>query len=73
MILRIQAPAAFRLHWSTDEWRTAVDTDSNPTRLRIEYVDIPVAPAQEAPIRFTMQWTATEAWEGRDYEVAVVP
>ena len=72
MTLRVQAPAAFRLHWSGDEWQAAVDTDSTPTRLHIEYVDIPIAAAQEAPIRFTILWTATQTWEGRDYEVAVV-
>ena len=72
MTLRVQAPAAFRLHWSGDEWQAAVDTDSTPTRLHIEYVDIPIAAAQEAPIRFTILWTATQTWEGRDNEVAVV-
>ncbi len=72
MILRIQAPEAFQLHWSADEWRTVSDTDSIPTRLHIDYVDIPIAAEQEAPIRFTILWTASGNWEGRDYAVAVV-
>ncbi|MBI4460753.1 MAG: glucan 1,4-alpha-glucosidase, partial [Acidobacteria bacterium] len=44
MTLRIQAPAAFRLRWSSDEWQSAHDTASTPTDLGIELVDIPIAP-----------------------------
>jgi len=69
-ILRVQAPEAFLLHWSLDEWGEARDTRSSPTALGIEFVDIPVAAAQLAPIRFTFRWLETGRWEGRDYEVA---
>ena len=69
--LRVQAPAAFRLRWSRDEWQNIDETPSNPTPLGIEFVDIPLAPDQRAPIRFTFFWTQTNQWEGRDYEVAV--
>jgi glucoamylase len=70
--LRIQAPAAFRLGWTQDDWQNAADTVSSPTALGIEFVDIPVTSSQHAPIRFTFFWTHTNRWEGRDYEVAVV-
>ncbi len=69
--LRIQAPASFRLHWSTDEWHTVQDTPSSPTALGIEFVDILIAPTQRAPVRFTFFWTNTGQWEGRDYTVVV--
>ncbi|MBI4527460.1 MAG: glucan 1,4-alpha-glucosidase [Deltaproteobacteria bacterium] len=69
--LRIQAPASFLLHWSRDDWQTVEDTCSLPTRLGIEFVDIPIPPEQRAPIRFTFFWTASHRWEQRDYEVAV--
>ncbi|MGH9436794.1 MAG: glycoside hydrolase family 15 protein [Terriglobia bacterium] len=69
--LRIQAPAPFRLHWSNDDWQAVKDTLSSSTALAIEFVDIPIAPAQRAPIRFTFFWTADSRWEGRDYAVAV--
>ena len=69
--LRIQAPAAFRLHWTRDEWQSVADTASSPTALGIEFVDIPVSSSQRAPIRFTFYWTQMNRWEGRDYEVAV--
>lgn len=69
--LRIQVPASFRLHWSTDEWRTVEETPSVATRLKIEFVDIPIRLTQRAPIRFTFFWTATDQWEGHDYAVAI--
>ena len=52
-VLRIQAQASFRLHWSDDEWRTVKDTPSSSTTLGVEFVDIPILAAQRAPIRFT--------------------
>jgi glucoamylase len=70
--LRIQAPAAFRLHWTRDGWQTRDDTVSTSTSLGIEYVDISVPVRQQAPVRFTFFWTAKGRWEGRDYEVATV-
>jgi glucoamylase len=68
-ILRIQAPASFRLHWTDDDWQTTRDTQSESTGLEIEFVDIPVSFNQRVPIRFTFHWTAENRWEGRDYEV----
>jgi glucoamylase len=69
--LRVQAAAAFRIRWSHDDWQTIDETPSNSTPLGIEFVDIPVAPDQRAPIRFTLFWPADGRWEGRDYSVAV--
>ncbi|MBI1899265.1 MAG: glucan 1,4-alpha-glucosidase, partial [Acidobacteria bacterium] len=71
MMLRVQAPASFRLHWSADEWRTVHDSASSPTALGIGFVDIAIPASQRAPIRFTFFWTADERWEGCDYAVAV--
>jgi len=70
-VLRIQAQARFRLHWSNDEWRTATDTSSSSTTLGVEFVDILIVEAQQAPIRFTFFWTAGNHWEGRDFMVSV--
>lgn len=71
--LRVMSPAPFLLHWTLDDWRTVADTRATMTALGIGYVDIPVPPAQRAPVRFTFLWTEPGRWEGRDYEVAVVP
>jgi glucoamylase len=70
-VLRIQAPASFRLHWSDDEWQTVKDTPSSTTTLGVEFVDVSIPAAQRAPIRFTFFWTASDHWEGRDYVVSV--
>jgi glucoamylase len=79
--LRIQAPAAFRLRWTRDEWQTWQDTASRDSGLDIAFVDIPVDRAQQAPVRFTFFWGADAdhttfkrsagQWEGRDYAVEV--
>jgi len=70
-VLRIQAPTAFRLHWSDDEWQSVKDTPSSATTLGVEFADIPILAAQRAPIRFTFFWPANDSWEGRDYLVSV--
>jgi glucoamylase len=72
-ILRIQAPAAFRLRWSGDNWAQVHDTPATQTLLGISFVDLPVPREQRAPIRFTFFWTEPGRWEGRDFEVAVGP
>ena len=69
--LRIQCGAPFRLRWSADEWQTINDTNSTPTALKIDFVDIPIAPAQQSPIRFTFFWPEAGNWEGRDFAVWV--
>lgn len=69
-VLRIQAQAAFRLHWSDDDWQSAKDTPSTSTTLGVEFVDLPILATQRAPIRFTFSWPAGNRWEGRDFSVA---
>ncbi len=69
--LRIQAPEAFTLHWTKDEWQTAQDTASTSTPLGLHYVDIEVGEADQTPIRFTFHWREGDRWEGRDYVVEV--
>jgi glucoamylase len=69
--LRIQVPEAFRLHWTKDEWRSINDMDSSATALKLHVTDIPIAPNQQAPIRFTFFYPGSNRWEGRDYAVRV--
>lgn len=68
--LRVCAGAAFRLHWShsgAPVWR---DTDSQPTGIGGEYLDI--APADFDPhVEFTFFWKDRNVWEGRNYKVEV--
>ena len=69
--LRIQVPAAFRLHWSANDWQSVEDSPSSDQVLEFYFVDIPITDAQRAPIRFTFFWTTENRWEERDYVVAV--
>jgi glucoamylase len=70
-ILRIQACAPFRLHWTCDQWQQARDTCSTSTGIGLEFVDIPVPPAQRAPLCFTFFWKAVARREGRDFRVEI--
>ncbi|MEB3829619.1 glycoside hydrolase family 15 protein [Phormidium sp. CCY1219] len=69
--LRIQAATGFKLRWCADNWQTQQDSPSSPTRLGIEYVDIPISHTQEHPICFTFFWTQTQQWDNRNYRVAI--
>ena len=69
--LRVQAGVPFRLRWTDDDWRTAHDTDSEASGLGPQYVDLPAAIGQDAPLRFTFYWPADDRWEGRDFAVSV--
>ncbi len=69
--LRVQVPAPFHLHWTNDEWHTVKDTPSTTTTFGVEFVDIPIAAGQKAPIRFTFFWPKSNTWEGRDYLVEI--
>jgi len=68
--LRVQAPDPFTLHWSQDEWKTVLDTQSTGTTIGVNYVDLNVAP-ECLKINFTFLWTGSVEWEGRDYQVSV--
>jgi glucoamylase len=79
--LRIQAPVAFRLRWSADNWGTHTDTDAIDGGLGIHYVDIATVKRERGSIKFTFFWLDNvkvrsfermrEHWEGRDYAVDV--
>jgi glucoamylase len=80
--LRIQAPAAFRLRWSNDDWLTIEETTATDSGLGIFFTDIALAEMQTRPVQFTFFWLEAadtaffrrerESWEGRDYVVEVM-
>ena len=70
-ILRVEAQAPFRLHWTDGEWADRRETASTPTVVGVDFVDVPVAPDRVAPIRFTFFWPNANRWEGSDYQVDV--
>ncbi len=68
--LRVQAGAAFSLHWSRDGWTSAEDTAATATAPGIHFVDLPPLGAG-AGWTFTFHWTDPDRWEGQDFHVAV--
>jgi glucoamylase len=70
--LRVAALAPIRLHWSSDNWQTAHDTDSCDTTLGIHYADLPTTELPPATrIQFTFFWLQRQCWEGTDFSVSV--
>jgi glucoamylase len=70
-VLRIQVPKSFRLHWSRDNWNSVEDTQSTPTSLGVEYVDIDTSTTRNDSVHFTFFWTEDDEWEGHDYRVSI--
>ena len=67
-VLRICAPAPFRLHWShggDPVWR---DKDSGPNGIGGEYLDLSAGDF-DPRIEFTFFWKDRGTWEGRNYQV----
>jgi glucoamylase len=70
-VLRIHDSNSFLLHWSQDDWKNQIDTQSIATIPGIHYVDISVPKGQSAPLRFTFYWNRSKRWEGRDFQVEI--
>lgn len=70
-VLRIQAAAPFRLHWTCDEWLRVQDIDSTSILTGHEYVDVRLPAGQKTPVRFTFLWRPAGRWEGRDFQVDI--
>jgi hypothetical protein len=69
--LRVQAPSAFNLRWTANEWQDAEETGSTATALGIEFVDIPIKKEPRAPIRFTFSWPEANQQEGQEVQIIV--
>jgi len=70
--LRLVLPAAARIHWSFDTWRTSRDTDTTDTSLGTFVADLPAERLSVGnEIVFTFYWLKEERWEGTDYSVEV--
>lgn len=71
-LLRIETLAAARVHWSSDDWQTVVDTDTRDTGLGLHLVDLPTSQLPAGTrIRFTFYWPEARRWEGRDFTTTI--
>jgi glucoamylase len=70
--LRLEVLAPAVVHWTTDNWNTIHDTQSQDTGLGMYVADLPT---QDLPIgtilTFTFYWPETDHWEGSDFMVQV--
>ncbi|MDE3216876.1 MAG: glycosyl hydrolase, partial [Gemmatimonadota bacterium] len=72
LLLYFDRPAV--LHWSTDGWQTVHDDPTAPLGLDVHQIALPAEGLAESPDRrlvFTVRWSGTGAWEGRDFAVAL--
>ena len=71
--LRILAADSFELVYTTDGWatrHTQISVSHGPAG---NAADIVTAPTQEGEIVFTLRWTASNTWEGRNFAVKIGP
>jgi glucoamylase len=72
-ILRLEFLEPARVHWSTDNWTTVLDSPAVATGLGIYILDLPNGGLSgEGIVRFTMFWPQQNRWEGANFEVAIV-
>jgi glucoamylase len=72
--LRLELLRPARVHWSTDDWQTTVDTPTRDSGLGLYVADLPTARLRSnSIIRFTFYWLESGNWEGRDFEVQAEP
>ena len=70
--LRIEVLAPAKVHWSSDDWRTAHDAETRDTGLGLHIVDLPSAPIPAGrTVNFTFYWSEADKWENTNYSVNI--
>lgn len=68
--LRIEVPEQATIHWSTDNWQTAMDTATSDSGIGMHFIDLPATALPETgELLFTIRRAA--GWEDQDYRVAI--
>jgi glucoamylase len=68
--LRVELLAAATIHWSTDNWASARDSDTTENAFGIHLADLPTAGLPKgSTIIFTFFWPGTGDWENVDFSV----
>jgi glucoamylase len=71
-MLRIELRARATVHWSSDDWAIAHDSDTRENALGIHLVDLPAADIPPGKtIVFTFFWPDTGRWENVDFSVGI--
>jgi glucoamylase len=73
LTLRIEVAKPAAVHWSADNWQTAVDTEARDTGVGMWIADLPTpAFASGTTVHFTLHWVEDDRWEGTDFAVQIV-
>jgi glucoamylase len=70
--LRIEVKAPAVVHWSSDGWEDAKDTNTQDTGLGVYLVDLPTEQMKAGDkVSFTFYWLNDEHWEGQNFQAEV--
>jgi glucoamylase len=71
-ILRLEFLEPASVQWSFDNWATKTDNGSDATGFGTFICDLPTQDlAKGAEVRFTVQWTKRDWWEGSNFAVVI--
>jgi glucoamylase len=71
--LRLELMEPARVRWTTDNWVTSVDGNTEPTGLETFIYDFSTRSLTPGgTIHFTFYWTAKDQWEGTNFSVAIL-
>jgi glucoamylase len=69
-MLRVIGDVRFSLRWTSDQWATVHDSESQTNALGIDHVDLTdLVPTAGMVIEFTFFWTDANRWEGQNYSI----
>jgi glucoamylase len=72
-ILRVELPNAALVHWSSDGWRSIVDTPTRETPFGTHVLDLDTENlAPGGAVVMTFYWQHDQRWEGTDYRIDIV-
>lgn len=73
-VLRVDVKAPARVRWSRDGWATHEEHETTEIVHGLHAVELPTGTIVEGTrVLFTFYWLDANRWEGRDFDVTVVP
>ena len=70
--LRLEAQSPAQVRWTTDDWRSTAETNTQASGLGTHYLDLPTAALGAGTrLMFTFYWPDAAHWEGVDFSVVV--
>jgi glucoamylase len=70
--LRVDVRAPARVHWSTDNWKTAQEITTTDSGLGVHWALLDVAQCKPGEnVQFTFLWLESNSWEGSNFTVSV--